>query len=256
MTYDLNSEMDLIERYLDGALTLQEEAQVEQLLNDRSDLREAYHNMKLAIESVRYAGLTQQVSSIAKEYSVQQAMPATPTTAKVRSIGFYAMRATAVVLVTVASYTAVMYATATPDRLYEDGFVAYELSTTRNNTPSSAIEQAYKSGDWQQVQKIVSAETTPGQKELFLAGMSALQVNNPQQAVSYFQDVIASNAATGNEQYRDESQYYLALSYVKQNEGAKAYPLLQSIRNNPSHAYYKDAGNINLLKIKLLNWKK
>ncbi len=154
MINDLNNEMDLIEKYLDGALSIQQEAEVEQLLSNRSDLREAYNNMKLAIESVRYAGLTQQVSAIAKGYSVHQTIPlAEKTTAKVRSIGFYAMRAAAGCTDHCCFVAAVLYATATPDGLYKDGFVSYELSTTRNNTPSTAIEHAYKSGDWQQVLK-------------------------------------------------------------------------------------------------------
>ncbi len=37
---------------------------------------------------------------------------------------------------------------------------------------------------------------------------------------------------------------------------AKAYALLQSIRNKPSHTYYKDAGNINLLEDKAVKLEK
>lgn len=254
MTYDLNNEMELIEKYLDGALTMKEQAQVEQLLKERADLREVYHNMKAAIESVRYAGLNRQVAAIAKEYAGRQSTG--KQTAKVRSIGFYAMRAAAVVLISVTSYTAAMYITATPERLYNDGFVAYELSATRNNNQSTPIEHAYKNADWEKVVTLAAAEKTPNQETLFLAGMSSLQLNQAQQAVGYFQQVIDMDAANGETLYADESQFYQALSYVKLNEGQKAYALLQQIRSNPSHTFYKDARNINMLKIKLLKWKK
>lgn len=254
MTYDLNNKMDLIEKYLDGALTIKERAQVEQLLKERADLRDVYNNMKMAIESVRYAGLNKQVAAIAKEYTAKQSLQQQPAT--VRSIGFYALRAAAVVLISVASYTAAMYITATPERLYNDGFVPYELPATRNNNQSTAIEHAYKNADWQKVLTLATAEKTLNQETLFFAGMANLQLNQAQQAADYFQQVLNVHTATSNTVYMSESQFYLSLAYVKLNEGGKAYTLLQQIRNNPNHPFYKEAKHINLLKIKLLSWKK
>ncbi|MGN6490386.1 MAG: tetratricopeptide repeat protein [Agriterribacter sp.] len=254
MTYDLNNEMDLIEKYLDGALTVKEQAQVEQLLKERADLREVHQNMKMAIDSVRYAELNQQVAAIAKEYTAKQSTQQQP--AKVRSIGFYTLRAAAVVLISVTSYTAAMYITATPERLYNDEFVPYELPATRNNNQSTAIEHAYKNADWQKVLTLATTEKSSAQETLFLAGMASLQLDQPQQAVDYFERVLKVNTATGNALYANESQFYQALAYVKQNETAKAYALLLKIRNNPDHPFYKEAKGINMLKIKLMNWKK
>lgn len=255
MNYELNNEMELIERYLDGDLNLEDEARVEQLLSERADLMDICNSMKAAIESVRYAGINKQVADIAKEYSLAKINTVEKSTAKIRSIGFYSMRAAAAVVLVVASYSIIMYTTATPERIYDGGFVPYQLSTTRNLAQSNAIEFAYKNANWGEVVKLSSAEEESDQQTLFLTGMAALQMNQPKQAVHYFQKVNELNAITNDSLYKDESQFYLALSYVKLNDGTKAYQLLQNIRNNPSHNYYKESSNINLLKVKLLSWK-
>lgn len=256
MTYDSNANIDLIEKYIDGSANDEEKTIVEQLLNNNADLKDEYECMKMAVESVKLSALHKQVGNIAAAYNTgkNNNMVAHSETAKVRNIGFYAMRAAAVLVVVFASYTAIQYVTITPDKLYTSAFEDYSLSATRSASKGTGAEQSFKIGDWAGVLSAISNES--GQKEKFLGGVSALHLNKANIAAGYFNEVIESNKTLTQKSYTEESEFYLALAYIKLQNYNAAKSLLHKITANPKHVYHNQAKRINTLSITLLSFKK
>ncbi|MFT3749547.1 MAG: hypothetical protein QM768_14570 [Agriterribacter sp.] len=256
MTYDFNANSNLIEQYIDGAVNDEERIIVEQLLNSNAGVREEYEYMKMAVASVKLCALHKQVSNISASYKaagnsniVTQNKPA-----KVRSIGFYAMRVAAVLAVVLASYTAVQYVTITPDNLYASAFEEYNLSATRSVSKGTYIEQSYKMGNWEGVLSAISNES--GQKEKFLGGVSALHLNKFDVAADYFNQVIDENKALYEKSYTQESEFYLALALIKLKSYDAAKTVINKIKADPDHTYYNKAKKISTIKTVLLSFKK
>ena len=67
-----------------------------------------------------------------------------------------------------------------------------------------------------------------------LIGLSYLQTNHPIQAVGFLQPL----ALSAND-YRQDAEFYLALSHLKNKAYGKALPLMEKIRANPSHLYHE-----------------
>lgn len=253
---DFNADMELIEKYVDGSLSGEEKSRAEKLLNENLQLQQEYDYMMLAINSVKHSGLQEQVASVAKQYELKE-VDSTPvkSIAKVRSINFYMMRVAAAVVLIIASYSAILYTTATPDQLFSEGFISYDLPSSRSASAVNIIEQQYKDADWQKVLTSLQNQPDISQKEMFLGGMAALQLNNADAARSFFQKVLDKNQTSSEILYQEDAQFYLALTYIKLHDFTKAYDMLQMINANPDHAYYNQVKQMNLLKARILKWK-
>ena len=256
MNNEFNDKLDLIEAYLDGKLDDDQKNIAEKILQENPDLQEEYEYMTLAVSSVQLSALHAQVGNVAKSYfSTGSENNAVKPDAKVYNIRFYALRVAAVLLLVCTSYIAMVYITATPGKLFSEGFSDYDLPVSRGASKTTTIEQQYKLQNWQEVINMVSVEDVPVQKDLFLAGISCLKANQASDAVSYFKKVSAANQTTTNKLYKEESEYYLALTYLKLNDAPNAATLLQVIKSNPAHAYYAQAKKISSLQLKILAWK-
>lgn len=248
------NDIDLLERYIDGTANHEERLKVEELFNSNPGLQEEYGYFKLAVSSVKLAALHKQVGNIAKIYHNKNQQPAffsNGQTAKVRSIGFYALRAAAVITIVLASYTAIQYASVTPDTLYSESFVDYNLPATRNGVKAVNTDMLYKMEKWEAVLDGVTKESSP--KERFLAGMSALHLNKPGIATAYFEEII--NTSPEEKIFTQESEFYLSLACIKTKNYSKAISLINKIKQNPDHPYYKQSRKISLFKATLLNLK-
>ena len=256
MDYNFNDNLDLLEKHLDGLLSGEEKRHTEQLLREDTRLQEEYAYMKLAVSAVRLSALHNQVGNVANAYaSKDRESPIVKSMAKVRNISHYTLRAASVLLIAAASYMAVMYATVTPRQLYSDTFIDYELSTSRSISQGTIIERNYGMGSWQEVLTELSEKKLSSQKDLFLGGIAALQLNEAVIAGDYFKKVLTKNNISSNKLYQEESEFYLALTYLKMNNYKSAGLLLHAIRIKPDHLYHEQVKKISLLKTTLLGWK-
>jgi len=225
MNYDMNNNTVLIEKYIDGQSSAEESLFVESMIAGDADFREEYEYMKLAVSSVQLSAARAQVSEAANAYfeeiSAKEKKPA-----MIRSIGYYSMRAAAVLIAVVASYTAIIYATATPEKLYSEAFTDYNLETVRGAASASA-----------------------------LGGIAALHLNDPSRAQHFFQGILDNSNSLSSGAFREESEFYLALTYIRLNKPRAAAKLLSAIKNNPHHLYYSQANRISALELSMFGWK-
>jgi hypothetical protein len=256
MNHNFNDKLDLVEAYLDGRLDDDQKNVAEKILQENPDLREEYEYMKLAVSSVQLSALHSQVGKVAKNHfsTISETATIKPI-AKVYNLRFYALRVAAILLIVCISYTGMLYITTSPGKLFAEGFTDYDLPVSRGASTSTTIEQFYKLQNWQKVINTVAVENSTAQKDLFLAGISCLKINQAAPAASFFKKILVVNQTAINKYYQEESEFYLALAYLKLSNTKKAGTLLQSIQSNPAHPYYKDAKKISPFKMKMLEWK-
>ena len=254
MNYDMNNNTVLIEKYIDGQSSAEESLFVESMIAGDADFREEYEYMKLAVSSVQLSGVHAQVSEAANAY-FEEISTKEKKTAMIRSIGYYSMRAAAVLIVIVASYTAIIYTTATPEKLYSEAFTDYNPETVRGAAAASAVEQEYRMGKWQEVIAELADIKSLSPKEMFLGGIAALHLNDPSRAQHFFQGILDNNNTLSRGAFREESEFYLALTYIRLNEPRAAAKLLSAIKNNPHHLYYSQANRISTLELSMFGWK-
>ena len=255
MNYGMNNNTVLIEKYIDGQSSAEESLFVESMITGDADFREEYECMKLAVSAVQLSAVHMQVNEVANAYFEEINTKAKRPVAMIRSIGYYSLRAAAVLIIIAASYTAILYATATPEKLYSEAFTDYNLETVRGGVSASAVEQEYRMGKWQNVIAEPADSKVLSPKEMFLGGMAALKLNNPSRAQHFFQGILDNNNTFSTRSFGEESEFYLALTYIKLNKPRSAAKLLSAIKSNPHHLYYSQANRISALELSVLGWK-
>ena len=244
---------ELLEKYIDNELSDVERLTVDVLLSKDPLMVEDLAALQASKKAVRLYGINNEVAAIQKQYLANQT-----TTAKravVRSIFRTGLRVAASVIIIVAAYGTFKYTSVDQSELFADNFSSYELNRVRGASNPDQVENAYLNKDWKTVTQLVKQVAAPGNKELFLAGMAQLELNQAAEAINSFNQVLANNQRGGLDYFNDEAEYYLALSYIKNSEAAKAIPILEKIRADKNHLFYQSAGEVSILDIKMLSWK-
>lgn len=244
----------IIYDYVDGALHGKAKIKAEKMISADPAMKELYESLKLSVEAIRQYGLQQEITSIQNQYLASKSTTATVRRkpAMVRSMIPSALRVAASVLVVVGAAGLFKYAAVTTTDVYSDYYMPYEVSRVRSSQQSGAIEKAFIYKDWSSVTSEFSTLDKPGNQELFLAGIAYLESFRPQNAVRNFEKIIENNSKSNSDYFLDEAEYYLAVSYIKNQEAAKAIPLLKKIRANKDHLYHEKASEKSLLNLKVL----
>ena len=233
-----NSTHDMSEqllRYLDGELSGPDKAEMEQRLSVDQGLREELENLKLTKQAVQSYGLQQHVARVRKEMKDTKLVSLTP----VRRIIRYSLAAAASVLVVFLAVSVFRSASPSADKLFADNYQPYTIVTTRGNDSRSMIEEAYKNKEYSRVARLTDTSTTI--KNIFLSGVSHLELKHTAYAITRFEKVLALNKEKGTKTLADESEYYLALAYLRNRQYTDADKLLTRIHNDPSHLYHEKA---------------
>jgi hypothetical protein len=242
---------NLLVRYLDGDLTAEEKATVEQRLQTDETFREQYRSLQVAVQAVRHLGTLQQVESIHREMMKElKSKKLGGTVFNLSKTIRYTMAVAASVLVLFIGVRLYLSAQLSPGRIYNETFVDFNVSGSRTaGEQLSGIETLYQKKEYRAV-------TTTGRslhlsaKDSLLIGLSYLHTKNYPAAVNWF----GTLASTQND-YRQDAEFYLSLSYLKTENYAKALSFMESIHNNPAHLYQQQVSADAIEKLKKLNEK-
>ena len=248
---------ELLVKYIDGELTDAEKTQLESEVSTSVDLQNQLSILRIAIESVKVGALNAHVASIASEFSAQEKSE-TPVVkmTRTRTVSFYALRIAAVFIVVACSYFAILFATVSQEKLFADKFVPYEIPASRSGAHGSDLEVFYTQARYDQVLALMYPLEDRTQKELFLGGMSAMRSGKPVAAKEMFEKLMEENNKSQDFIYQEDADYYLGLTYVKLGEYEKARNLFLLIEKDPRHSYHSQVNSLDLLKLKILSWKK
>jgi tetratricopeptide (TPR) repeat protein len=247
---------DLLVQYLDSELSTEQKLQVETELKNNNSMQQELQNLILAKDAVQTYGVKQKVATIHKEMMGEMATAKkAPKPGLVRSIARTSMRIAASLLIVTLGLGIYQYATISLDKLFAENYQPYTLNITRGVADTDAMEKAYQQKDYAGVINQFTSLPATAQKENFFAGQSYLASNNYAKAVECFKKVAALNVAESKNIFKDDAEYYLALSYLKNNEFRFAYPIFINIHNNAKHLYNDKISNSVIRKLTLLDWK-
>lgn len=244
-----------LEKYLDNELPAAERSAINTDLNTDEELKNALTALIASAEAVRYYGTAAQVAAIQQEFlATREHFAPAKKPAVVRHIMRPALRVAASLIILAAAFAVYKYSTVNPRNVAAEYYAPYELNRVRGEASANALENAYNSKDWNAVVRL--ADQQQGSKELFLSGAACLELNQPAKAADKFNRLLAYNQQTQSNYYQDEAEYYLAISYITNNDAAKAIPILQKIRADEAHLYHEKATKISMLDLRILSWKK
>ena len=243
---------ELLIQYMDGELQGETLISVENAIRLNPEVRAEFENLQSAREAVISYGLKKQVSELHNEMMSELKEENLPRIQPARSLLKRSLSLAATVLLAVGLYTAYQYLAASPDKLFRESYQPYSLHETRGSTPSS-LEETYKKGDMESTVRQFESLASPVAQEYFIAGNAYLETKQFPRAIASFSALQQSNANRQTHYFEEDAAYYLALSYLGNNEPAKAIPIFEKINAEPSHPYHKKVSSWFLARLHKLD---
>jgi len=212
-----NDAMELLISYMDGELDATEKAATEKMLQDDAALKERFENLVAAKQVIKAHGLKQHIQSLHQQYYTEtQAAETAPVKVIKPAFGLKTfMRIAAVFILVVAGYGVYQYAATSNESLYADNFISYQLPVTRGAEQTDDLDALYNANNYSAVIAAVNGKQQKTQKDYFLAAQAYLQTNDATAAIAAFKNVEQLNSTATDKYFAQETDYYLALAYIK-----------------------------------------
>jgi tetratricopeptide (TPR) repeat protein len=212
---------------------------------------------RAAALAVQQYNVLQQVQFVHKKFVADQKVTEIKQPAKVVSMGAtkMMMRIAAVLVIVLASVTTFQYLTSTGNSFYNKLNESYSINIVRGSQKPGELVEAYQSGNYKRTIELFTQISNPGNRELFIAANSYIQLNNTSRAVELYQQILNNNKSVAQKFYQDEAEYYLAMAYLKTGETEKALPILNKIADDKNHTYHDKIDKWTLWKMKWLGHK-
>jgi len=247
-----NSEHILID-HLDNLLIGDTKAETENLIRSDKTIAREWQYLLYAVDGIREAGLYERVSAAKKLY--QKSFVSKPAGGVVRSIYRNAFRVAACFLILLGATVIYKYTSVSSGKVYDEYYSSYELNTSRSGEVVDSIEQAFREKNWQRVIDLSATLRPRSSKYNFLAGIASMELKKYDNAINSFKEVIEANAKSGENYFLDEAEYYLAMSYLANNEPENALPLIEKIKNDSNHLYHAKLNELSTIDLRILDYK-
>jgi tetratricopeptide (TPR) repeat protein len=143
-----------------------------------------------------------------------------------------------------------VYYKATPEKLFSENYHPYERHILRGATENSSLNDFYSKGKMDSVVQAFITSKSPVPEEFLLAGIAYLEKNQPSKAIETFKLMMQQNLDSNSSLFEDDAEYYLAMSYLSNNEPEKAMPIFEKIQADPEHPYNSNVSEWFLLNVK------
>jgi predicted negative regulator of RcsB-dependent stress response len=176
---------------------------------------------------------------------------------KTRELIRYSIAVAASLLLIVACISGYNFYNLSSNKVFISNYHSYELNTVRDgdSTQVSPVEKAYRAKDYKRIVELISQQRSLTVKETFLAGMSYMELGNNAKAIEELKKVIAGSEDAKNNLFKDQAEYYLALTYIRDKDYDFALDMLRSIKENSGHLYHKKVTGKLIRQVKLLKWR-
>lgn len=244
-------------RYLDGEMTEAERIEFEEQVKIDQSLQIAMEKLQLAKAAIKQFGVKKKVGAIH-----EQMMKELKSGASVKKMGGlrrvirYSVAIAASVLLVFAGVEGYKFYKLSPGSLYAENYSSYELITSRDSgeTRETAIEKSYRERNYAEVIKL-NGNSVLYINDIFLTGMSYLEMDDAARAISSFQVVLADINDDNKAMLKDITEYYLALAYLKNRDYDQAIELMSNIHDDPSHLYKSKFTHKYINRVKQLKWR-
>ncbi len=231
---ELSHNDDLLIRYLDGELGHDERTALEERLSTDKTLREKLTSMQIAVQAIKHFGTSQKVAGIHSQM-MQELKPQQKTKVfGISKVVRYTMTVAASLLILFVGVRIYMAAQLTSEKLYSQSFVDFNASGTRGNgNQLSEVEKHYQEKDYNAVINDTRSLHLD-EKDSLLIGLAYLHTDKTANAIGFFQRIASS---VNN--FKEDGEFYLSLSYLKNKDYDKALVLMQKIADDDAHLYHK-----------------
>lgn len=194
-----------------------------------------------AVKLIQRRQVAQQVQAVHQSFMQDKAGPSGQVTAKVLRINFMnqLIRAAALFIGIAATWLTYQYINTNNSGMYTELYQSYYVNTERSS--ASPVEhrmvEDFRNQQYEAVVLTFEKLTETSNREKFLAAYAYISLNRDKDAILLFQDILDANKRTGSKLYQDESEYYLALAYLKTGQNTAALALFKKIRQQPGHTY-------------------
>ena len=254
--------------HLDESLRGKATASLEDIIGNDPEAEKEWIYLRLAVDAVKDAGLYDEVSAARTAWKAEFEATAntaggtttdeaaTNSSAKVRTMYRYVLRAAACILLVLVSSSIYKYLSVSSGSLYDRYYSGYSLNTSRGAGDADPLEAAYNAKDWTAVQNLTdSANSSRTNKTDFLSGMACLEQKKYDKAISHFEQIIAVNSHNGTDLYQDEAEFYLAISWLAHQKINEAMPILEKIRGDKNHKYHDAVERMSFFDLRLAQYK-
>ena len=143
-----------------------------------------------------------------------------------------------------------IYIKASPAKLFSENYQHYDRHILRGGSGHSALREAYSEGKLDSVIWDFKNLNSPVPEEYLLTGIAYLEKNQPEKAIETFKTLIQKNQNSKTDYFEDDAEYYLAMSYLDNQESEKALPIFEKIKADPENRHFSDVGEIFLLTVR------
>ncbi len=247
-----------IDSYLRGELNTSEKADFDAQLAQNTSLTEEVESIRSAGSLVRNYGQREELKAIHQKMLDSQKH--TQSTV-FQGINFY-LRIAAIIVFLVVAWSGIGFATLTPSSLYADEYSGYVPDAVRGaESPKrpkteQLMQVEYVNANYVRVAQLYKESASKTLKETFIAGNAYLALDQPNIAASCFKRVMYLSAKENTYDYYQDAEYYLAWSYLKNNQLNEAIKLFDKIYHSEFHTHNPDVDSWFYWKLKLLQWKK
>jgi tetratricopeptide (TPR) repeat protein len=255
MDKNFTTNEELLVRLLDGELDAAEKKSVEQQLATDNELQAQYNSLLLAKESLNQYGLTQKVATIHQQMMEEMQVPVRKINRVKRLVRISTAIAAGVILLIGGFWLYSSSQTVSGDKVFASNYHTYEMATVRDNIAETDLEKAYKAKNYKEVMRLANAGENKTIAAIFLAGAAALETKENDNAIKNFTEVLQMNKTAGQTLYKDDAEYYLALSHLRVADYNQALDLLQKIKNELAHKYYGQVSDKLISQVKRLKEK-
>ena len=250
---DNSTNAALLIRYMDGELENDELKSVTEKLATDNSLAAELENLRYAKDAVKLYGLKTSIRSIHTEMMKELNTPkAAAPVIGMRQILKYSSRIAAIAIIVLGITALYQYFSATPEQLFRNNYESFTVHETRGVSDVSSLEQPYKRGDLKATMALFNQLKDPNAEDYFLNGNAALQAGSPSEAIQSFLALQQKNKSGNTHLFEEDTEYYLALAYLHNNDAASALPLFESIHADSNHPYHSKVGSWFLRKLKRL----
>jgi hypothetical protein len=85
--------------------------------------------------------------------------------------------------------------------------------------------------------------------------MADMEKKKYDEAIGMFQQVMAANTLSGSDYFEDESEFYLAMSWLARGDVKEAMPLFEKIRNDKNHLYHDVVVKMSSMDLRIAAYK-
>ena len=241
----------LLIQYLDGELDGSQQEAMKKNIETNKAIREELENLRLTKEAIKSYGLKNKVNAIHTAMMSEIKMDASSKTGVVRNLLWYSLRIAALIIFVTGSFILFQYFSASPQKLFSENFHAFTLRQTRG-TAGTPLQYAYKKENMQEVIQQFALLKDPQAEDYFLTGNAFLRTGQPLKAIENFAGLQQKNKKDNTDYFEEDTEYYLALSYIANSEPAKAILLFKKINTDINHPYHQKVTNWFITKLQHL----